>query len=359
MIVPKVYKAISAVSAELAKMGIPKAHLNLRDQYQYRSIDDLLNRLAPLLPKHRLCVLPRVLERTSVDRLALGDGLLVHICLKVAFDIVSTADASVHTVEAFGEALDEGDKGTAKAMSSAYKTTLLQTFCIPVPDMADADARSPKLKRGHDPEPVGGWSQWVTELSETIGICMSEEALSRVQKSHRGLLLSLSREQPKLYEQIGEACALRRAQIGEGCDGSSKPYTANGEDCALSRDQPFIRQTSPGPSHSPGGEQRRRQEGSGASVAIQQKAPIGESFALQQRAPIGEECALEEERPASSQIVPKAPLRAENGREGGPGANNGKPALSRKTVKAADNQSLDREIADVGQLDASEETQLA
>ena len=68
MSAPSVYAAINAISAELAEHGIAKTHVNEADDYQYRSIDDLLDRLAPLLAKHRLCVLPRVLKRTIAER---------------------------------------------------------------------------------------------------------------------------------------------------------------------------------------------------------------------------------------------------------------------------------------------------
>lgn len=68
MAAPAVYAAINAVSAELAQSGIAKTRTNLVDDYKYRSIDDLLDRLAPLLAKHRLCILPRVLEREAIER---------------------------------------------------------------------------------------------------------------------------------------------------------------------------------------------------------------------------------------------------------------------------------------------------
>jgi hypothetical protein len=220
-----VYKSISAISAVLAETGIPKTHINLRGQYEYRSIDDVLNRLAPLLPKHRLCVLPRVLERVSCDRIGIGDALLVSVCLKVAFDIISSADGSGHTVEVFAEALDDEDKATAKAMSSAYKSAMLQTFCIPVPDVEDIEARSPKLRQGHEPEPIGGWPQWVSELLDTIGICESEQALDRVQRTNRSLLLSLNREQPELYRTVGEAFSAQRMHLAQPATGSAAAKT--------------------------------------------------------------------------------------------------------------------------------------
>ena len=53
MSAPSVYAAIHAVASDFAEQGIPKSHTNVRDRYDYRSIDDVMGRLAPLLAKHR------------------------------------------------------------------------------------------------------------------------------------------------------------------------------------------------------------------------------------------------------------------------------------------------------------------
>lgn len=213
MTVQLVYRAINAITAEFAQAGIAKTHTNVLDQYQYRSIDDLLNRLAPLLAKHQLCVLPRTLERTAADRHAEPDKMLVHVTLKVAFDLVGAEDSTCHTIEAFGEALDEGDKATAKAMSAAYKAAMLQAFCIPVGGTQDADADAFKLRKRHEQEPVQGWDQWMRDIIGTIGICDTDEALRRVQDSNRALLMAISRERTELYEAIGAAFACRRMTL--------------------------------------------------------------------------------------------------------------------------------------------------
>ena len=128
---PEVYRAINAVTAALAGDGIAKSRTNAIELYQYRSIDDVLNRLAPLIAEHRLCILPRVLERIITERASPATPMRVNVMVRVGFDLVSVEDGSVHTVEAYGEALDDGDKGTAKAMSAAYKAAMLQAFCIP------------------------------------------------------------------------------------------------------------------------------------------------------------------------------------------------------------------------------------
>jgi hypothetical protein len=146
MTAPRVYKAINAIVGEIGRSGIAKNKFNTLDRYQYRSIDDVLHGLSPLLAKHRLCVLPRVLERTGVKQTDLGGTDRSKVILKVAYDFVSALDSTSHTIEVFGEAHDDGDKATAKAMSSAYKMAMLHTFCIPVSGSDDSDASPPKFQ---------------------------------------------------------------------------------------------------------------------------------------------------------------------------------------------------------------------
>jgi hypothetical protein len=136
--------------------------------------------------------------------------------VRVAFDLVSVEDGSVHTVEAYGEALDEGDKGTAKAMSSAYKGAMLQAFCIPVAETEDADAGTGKLVTRPSTltgEPVEGWEQWADDVMDTLGICESIEAVDRVQAGKRPQLRAISRERPDLYASLGESFSQRRQAL--------------------------------------------------------------------------------------------------------------------------------------------------
>jgi len=206
---PDVYRAITRITAAFANAGIAKSRFNDQGDYHYRSIDDLLGRLGSLLARHGLCVLPRVLRREAEDRRGEAGALLVNVRLLVAFDIVSARDASSCTVNAWGEALDDSDKGSAKAMSAAYKHALLQLFCVPVAG-DDADATTPRHKhRAHSPEPDQGWPAWAADIIDMIGICESAEALERVRTGQVGLLAALRSERPELYGQVGEAFTSR------------------------------------------------------------------------------------------------------------------------------------------------------
>lgn len=160
MEVKQVYKAISAVAAELAEKGIQKnRQQGSQVNYAFRGIDAVYNALAPALVKHKLLILPRCTERTSCERTSKNGGALFYITVRAEFDFVSTEDGSVHTVTTYGEAMDSGDKATNKAMSIAYKYAAFQAFCIPTEETAiDADSEvhqvAPQQKQSPSPAAV-------------------------------------------------------------------------------------------------------------------------------------------------------------------------------------------------------------
>lgn len=161
---PSVYARIAAVSAEIAKTGISKDRTNETQRYKFRGIDDVYNALAPLMAKHGLVVIPRILTRSVVERTTQKGGVLFYVTVEAEFDFVSAADGSKATARSFGEAMDSADKATNKAMSAAYKYTAFQTFCIPTEGDHDADATTPEPIMPATPE---GFSDWLLDLEAT------------------------------------------------------------------------------------------------------------------------------------------------------------------------------------------------
>jgi hypothetical protein len=142
-----VYKAIAAVQCELAKVGIAKDGQNTQQNYRFRGIDQVYGALSPLLAKHGLCVLPRIIEREMHERVTVKEwngqkkeSVLFYVTVTAEFDFVSVEDGSTHTVRTYGEAMDSGDKATNKAMSAAYKYAAFMAFAIPTEGDNDADA---------------------------------------------------------------------------------------------------------------------------------------------------------------------------------------------------------------------------
>ena len=137
---PKIYAAIAAVQAAVAKEGIGKDRKNEQQGYKFRGIDDIYNAVAPLLAANGVCIMPTYTNRTKEERTSKGGGVLFNVTVEGTFDFVSTSDGSKHVVKTFGEAMDSGDKATNKAMSAAYKYACIQTFCIPTEGDNDADS---------------------------------------------------------------------------------------------------------------------------------------------------------------------------------------------------------------------------
>lgn len=141
-----VYKAIASVAGELAAIGIGKTSKNVSQGFAFRGIDAVMNTLSPLLAKHSLVVLPRVLSRQVTERTNGKGTVLFYVTVEVEYDLVSAVDGSRHVIRVVGEAMDSGDKATNKAMSAAYKYAMFQALCIPVEGTPDADATTHEVQ---------------------------------------------------------------------------------------------------------------------------------------------------------------------------------------------------------------------
>lgn len=160
----KVYKAINAVQADLSREGITKDRRNQSQGYNFRGIDDVFNALSPMLARHGLCILPRILSRECVERTSQKGGVLFYVTVEAEFDFVSAEDGSKHTVRTYGEAMDSADKATNKAMSAAYKYAALQAFAIPTEADNDADAHNFDVKP--TAQPVASKAEsWIAKIA--------------------------------------------------------------------------------------------------------------------------------------------------------------------------------------------------
>jgi hypothetical protein len=139
----KVYQAINLVQSDLAKHGIAKDRTNQQgNSYKFRGIDDVYNAISPLLAKHGLCILPRMISRQCLERQTAKGSAIFYVTVEAEFDFVSAEDGSKHTVRTFGEAMDMSDKATNKAMSAAYKYAAFQAFAIPTEGDNDTESQT-------------------------------------------------------------------------------------------------------------------------------------------------------------------------------------------------------------------------
>lgn len=140
----KIYSAISAAMADIGAVG--KSSWNDQQKFKFRGIDAVMNALNPALVKHRIFVVPEILEQIREDRVSSRGNALIYSICKVRFTFYAEDGSSV-AATVIGEGMDSGDKATNKAMSIAFKYACFQVFCIPTEEMVDPDAESPEIKK--------------------------------------------------------------------------------------------------------------------------------------------------------------------------------------------------------------------
>ena len=116
---------------------VAKTGKNTHQGFNFRGIDAVVNALSPHLRANGIIVTPTVLNY-EYNQIEVGQNksLMGHARIEVRYSFTDGTD-TIATVVA-GEAMDAGDKATAKAMSVAFRTALLQTFCLPT-DEKDPD----------------------------------------------------------------------------------------------------------------------------------------------------------------------------------------------------------------------------
>ena len=118
--------------------GVAKRDRNSAQGFNFRGIDAVVNKVGPALRAAGGFILPEIVnEQHSTALTAKGSQVNV-VHLTVRFGIYGLdGEPIVGSVAA--EAMDSGDKATAKAMSVALRTFLLQVLALPT-DEPDPDS---------------------------------------------------------------------------------------------------------------------------------------------------------------------------------------------------------------------------
>lgn len=139
----KIFAQMAMVMSEVDAIGKDKT--NQQQNFKYRGIDQVYNALNPLLAKHKIFTMPKVLNSEREERTNKNGTVLFYSRITMEYTFY-TIDGSSVSCSVIGEGMDSGDKATNKAMAIAHKYALLQTFCIPTEDMPDPDAESHELQ---------------------------------------------------------------------------------------------------------------------------------------------------------------------------------------------------------------------
>jgi len=136
--VPLIYSKMLAVKRDIGSVG--KDQKNSGQGWKFRGIDQFVNALHPILNKHGVGILPAVVQHSEpkfiTNEKTGKTSKNTQVTVKYTF---FAEDGSTVDVVIPSEGVDPGDKGTNKALSAALKYALIQTFCVPTEDMAEAD----------------------------------------------------------------------------------------------------------------------------------------------------------------------------------------------------------------------------
>ena len=142
-----IYEALGAVMVDCS--SVAKRDENSHQHFMFRGIDAVVNAVGPVLRKHGVIVVPRLVS-ADYETVQTTTGKASTACrVVVAYVFHGPAGDSIETCVA-AEAWDSGDKAAPKAMSVAFRTALLQSLALPT-DEPDPDLATFERAAGQDP----------------------------------------------------------------------------------------------------------------------------------------------------------------------------------------------------------------
>ncbi len=135
-----IYQSITQIMNESIAIG--KDSFNKQQGFKYRGIDAVMNTFYPLFSKHKIFIVPEVLEQAREERSTKSGGNLIYSILKVKYTFYAEDGSSI-SATVVGEGMDSADKASNKAMAVAMKYAMFQVFCIPTEEFIDPDGDTP------------------------------------------------------------------------------------------------------------------------------------------------------------------------------------------------------------------------
>lgn len=179
-----IYERLLDVMVEVP--AIAKSDRNEHQKFNFRGIDAVVNAVGPALRKHGVMVIPTVLQYDySVEEFGQNRTKMGHVRVQVQYEFIGLAGDKVIAISV-GEATDSGDKGTAKAMSVAFRTALLQTLCLPTdeldPDAYSYERSAPVVDKKEKPQKESAYQKFVAMLNNAPTLAELDIAISHIQQ---------------------------------------------------------------------------------------------------------------------------------------------------------------------------------
>jgi hypothetical protein len=212
-----------ALSEVMKAVGaIAKKDKNTAQGFNFRGIDSVVNAVSPALQKFGVVVVPSVEEydyqtvEIGRNRTAMG-----HVRVKVTYTFIGVNGDTIKAT-VVGEAMDSGDKATAKAMSVAFRTALLQSLSLPT-DEVDPDAHSyerssaddvlapealiAKINQSTTIESLSEVGQYITANKDAYPVGLLDQFRTKFKEQQSKL------NPPKLEEELEDVSTIEPARV--------------------------------------------------------------------------------------------------------------------------------------------------
>lgn len=189
---------------------VAKTDRNVAQNFNFRGIDSVVNAVSPALKKHGVIVTPNVIKydystvEVGIKRTSMG-----HVRLTVEYVFTGPMGDCLTTC-VVSEAMDSGDKATAKAMSVAFRIALLQALALPT-DEPDPDHDT--YERSAVVQPLS--DEYLDRLVMEIQSTESVDTLRAVYTAHKPYLTQTLIDGTTLDEAFKKrASALSAEKVG-------------------------------------------------------------------------------------------------------------------------------------------------
>lgn len=202
---------------ELAALGVGRNSRNTMQNYMFRSADDVMDTVTPILAKNNVIMRPvfevvrhEVKERPTQKGMSYVTSCYVKLTLSFYDALDDSENSCIEEVVAYAEANDTGDKCIMKAQTSAYKYALIFGLGIPVTGTADPDFTGEPVEEPAPQEPPKLTVKPVVEQAPPVQAPPQEPAKPKekptikVEKSIEELSnINLEQGQKEMLERLG------------------------------------------------------------------------------------------------------------------------------------------------------------
>ena len=222
VVLPTIVQAINGVMRAIDHVGKNEGGGKLG--YKFRGIDAVINATGPAFRAHGVFVVPEVLNYEYATVKSNADKDLASVRLTVRYIFHGPAGDSISST-VVGEAFDSGDKATAKAMSVALRTCLLQVLALPTDD---PDPDSQVYERGNSRAQGGvriDREDWLDRIISAVAL-----PTAQAQQAALAALWKEANGDPRLLEPLSveiEAWKVRNAPATEAEAPQAEASTAH------------------------------------------------------------------------------------------------------------------------------------